>query len=91
MPVVLGTVELGFAAWRQAVAGAIDLTEAGVLFVAQPATTSTAAVSQPPTFAVGLPSDSRLLLLFGQTGTLMVTAAGAVLIASLVVEGRRPA
>ena len=88
---VLGAVELGFAAWRQVAAAPVDLTQPGVFFVAQPATESPAVVSQSPTIAVGLSSDSRLLLLLGQTGTLMVTAAGAVLIATVVAEGRRAA
>ncbi len=87
---VLGAVELGFAAWRGAAAGPIDLTQPGVFPVPQAAAEGPTAASQSPTVGVGLSSDTRLLLLLGQTGTLTVTAAGAVLIASLVVEHRRP-
>ncbi len=87
---VLGAVELGFAAWRQAAAGPIDLTQPGAFPVAQQASANPVVVPESPTVGNGLSPDARLLLLLGQTGTLVVTAAGAVLITSLIVERRRP-
>jgi hypothetical protein len=87
---VLGAVELGFAAWRGAAAGPIDLTQPGVFPVSQAAAEGPPAESQSPTVGVGLSPDTRLLLLLGQSGILTVTAAGAVLAATLVVERRLP-